>query len=151
MKKLIGFLFMTMILMSCSKNINPINYGSDACEFCRMTVVDKTHAAQIVTNKGKNFKFDATECMIHYLQSEAAESDMLHILSANYLEPGVLIDVKEATFIISENIPSPMGAYLSAIGSKEKAKALQQENGGDLYTWKELKEVFSERPSYDVH
>jgi copper chaperone NosL len=31
-----------------------------------MTIVDKVHAAEIVTKKGKVCKFDATECMINY-------------------------------------------------------------------------------------
>ena len=32
-----------------------------------MTIVDKVHAAEIVTQKGKVYKFDATECMINFM------------------------------------------------------------------------------------
>lgn len=31
-----------------------------------MTIVDKQHAAQVVTKKGKAYSFDAIECMVHY-------------------------------------------------------------------------------------
>lgn len=132
-------ILMSFVLLSCSKNIEPINYGNDQCEFCRMTIVDQTHAAQVVTNKGKNFKFDASECLIHYLYEQKNESDMLHVLSADYTNPGTLIDVKDATFIISQNIPSPMGENLSAIGSKEDAEKIQEENGGELFSWGDVK------------
>lgn len=143
MKKYTIFLLLslTLLLFSCSKSIEPIEYGHDACEFCSMTIVEKGHAAQIVTSKGKNFKFDASECLINYLDREQNESDMLHMLSANYLNPGEMINVHEASFIISENIPSPMGGFLSALASKEEAEKLKEEFGGDVYNWAEVKKI----------
>lgn len=131
------------LLTSCDKSPQPINYGEEECHFCRMGIVDATHAAQVVTEKGRNYKFDATECMINFLRTEMEEEKMLHVLSANLKDPGTLINVYDATFIISENIPSPMGAFLSALNSKEAAIALQQENGGELYTWEEVKKVIA--------
>ena len=81
--------------------------------------------------------------MIDFLRTEMDEDKMLHVLSANLKEPGTLISVYDATFIISENIPSPMGAFLSALSSKEAAQALQKESGGELYTWEEVKKVIA--------
>lgn len=138
-------MFFSLLLISCSKNIEPINYGDDACAFCTMNIVDKTHAAQVVTDKGRNYKFDSSECMIQYLGRENNESEMLHILSADYLNPGLMIDAREATFIISENIPSPMGAFLSAVKDKEEAVKLQNESGGTLYNWENVKNQISIR------
>src|SRR5690554_769383 len=131
------------VLTSCDKSPQPINYGEDECHFCRMGIVDATHAAQVVTDKGRNYKFDATECMIDFLRTEMEEEKMLHVLSADLKEPGTLISVYDATFIISENIPSPMGAFLSALSSKEEAEALQKESGGKLFTWEEIKKVIA--------
>lgn len=139
MKKTFLILFLIGTLISCSKNIEPIVYGEEACKFCRMTIVDQGHSAQLVTDKGKNYKFDSSECMINYLNHENNEGDMLHILSADYADPGKMIDATNAVFIISENIPSPMGEFLSALENKEAAEDLQQKNGGDLYNWKEVK------------
>ena len=126
-----------LLYISCNVSPKPIDYGNDGCHFCRMTIVDKTHAAEIVTQKGKTFKFDATECMINFL-TEFDTSEIALYLSNNYTEPEVLIDATKATFLISKNIPSPMGAFLSAFKNKadaEKAKALK---GGMLYTWESL-------------
>lgn len=140
MRKLFIILFMAVgVLSSCDKTPQSINYGEDECDFCRMGIVDPTHGAQVVTQKGRNYKFDATECMINFLDSEIPEKDMLHVLSANYKEPGEMVNARTATFIISENIPSPMGAFLSALDKEEDAKALQKDMGGELFKWEEVK------------
>ena len=102
-----------------------------------MTIVDKQHAAKIVTKKGKAFKFDAVECMMNHLK----DVDMANIelfLVNNYLAPGKLIDAKKATFLISKEIPSPMGEYLSGFQSRVEAENIEDENNGKLYSWNEL-------------
>ena len=125
------------LFLNCNVSPQPINYGSDGCHFCKMTIVDKVHAAEIVTKKGKVYKFDATECMINFMQ-DFDTSEIKLYLSNNYTEPEALIDATKATFIISENIPSPMGAFLSAFENREDAKNLQAEKAGELYSWTEL-------------
>jgi copper chaperone NosL len=126
-----------LVFFSCNVGPEPINYGSDGCYFCKMTIVDKVHAAEIVTKKGKVYKFDATECMVNFM-GDFDSSEIKLYLSNNYTEPESLIDATQATFLISENIPSPMGAFLSAFKNKADAEKTQAEKGGTLYTWDEL-------------
>ncbi len=126
-----------LLLLGCNTSPQPIDYGSDGCSYCKMTIVDKTHAAQIVTKKNKAYKFDATECMVNFMDDfETSEIELY--LSNNYSEPGTLIDAEKATFLISKNIPSPMGAFLSAFNSKVDAQNMQADKGGTLYSWDEL-------------
>ncbi|MBU2922546.1 nitrous oxide reductase accessory protein NosL [Winogradskyella psychrotolerans] len=130
-------LVLLLLFLSCNVGPKPINYGSDSCQFCTMTIVDKVHAAEIVTQKGKVYKFDATECMINFIKDFDATEIQLY-LSNNYTEPEVLIDATKATFLISEQIPSPMGAFLSAFKNKSDAEKFQADKGGQLYTWETL-------------
>jgi len=130
-------LVLLLLFLSCNVGPEPINYGSDSCQFCTMTIVDKVHAAEIVTQKGKVYKFDATECMINFIKDFDATEIQLY-LSNNYTQPEVLIDATEATFLISEQIPSPMGAFLSAFKNKSDAEKVQADKGGQLYTWETL-------------
>lgn len=128
--------------MACNVSPKAIVYGEDSCHFCKMTIVDKVHAAEIVTQKGKVYKFDATECMLYFMR----DFDTSHIalnLSNNYTEPEVLIDATQATFLISENIPSPMGAFLSAFKNKSDAEKVQKEKQGTLYSWSSLLNHFN--------
>lgn len=123
--------------LSCEVGPKPIEYGENSCHFCQMTIVDKHHAAEVVTMKGKVYKFDAIECMINFRKDFDTDEIALN-LSNNFMDAGKLIDATTATFLISENIPSPMGAYLSAFKNKEEAMKIQSENGGSLYDWEEL-------------
>lgn len=132
-----------LLFFSCNVSPKPIDYGNDGCHFCKMTIVDKVHAAEIVTQKGKVYKFDATECMINVME-EFDTSEIALYLSNNYTEPEELIDATKATFLISKNIPSPMGAFLSAFKTKADAKTMQAEKGGTLYNWTELLAKFKD-------
>jgi copper chaperone NosL len=109
-----------------------------------MTIVDKQHAAQFVTNKGKAFKFDATECMMNTLREVDQASVSLYLVN-DFEAPGELINATEATYLISKNIPSPMGEYLSAFKNREVAERVQNANEGILLTWTELQQRFKDK------
>jgi copper chaperone NosL len=130
-------LVLLLILSSCNVSPKPIDYGSDGCHFCKMTIVDKLHAAEVVTKKGKVYKFDATECMINFMD-EFETTEIKLYLSNDYAEPEALIDATKATFLISEKVPSPMGAFLSAFKNKTDAENVQSSKGGELYNWEAL-------------
>lgn len=130
-----------ILTTSCKVEPEKINFGSDACHFCKMTIVDQQHAAQFVTEKGKQFKFDAIECMLNEL-AEKSTSNIGVFLVSDYGNPGSMTDAKTATFLISQEIKSPMGAFLSAFSSEEKVKNTQKEMGGDLYSWSSIKEKY---------
>jgi copper chaperone NosL len=131
------FVLAALLLSACSVEPEPIAYGSDTCAFCRMTIVDKTHAAQLVTRKGKQYKYDAIECLVQHLPEWRTDQIGL-LLVADYAEPGALTEAESATFLISEGIKSPMGAYLSAFAARKEAEAAREAHGGELYSWKDL-------------
>lgn len=132
-------LLLLFFLLSCNVEPQKINYGEDHCYNCDMTVVDKTHAGEYVTKKGKSYVFDAIECLVMKMEKEQNEDLMAYTLVADFSNPGTLIEAKTATYLISEKIKSPMGANLSAFSTKEAAEKAREENGGELYTWEEIK------------
>ena len=125
------------LLSGCSISPKEIDYGNDACHYCQMTIVDKIHGAEVVTNKGKVYKFDAAECMIHFIKDFDTDKIGLY-LSNTYTDPTVLTDANTATFIVSESIPSPMGEYITAFKNKEDAQIVLNLKGGEMYTWQEI-------------
>lgn len=134
----VGLVLGFITIMSCSHSPKPIDYGNDGCHFCKMTIVDKIHGAELITVKGKVFKFDAAECMLNYV-ADRNEAESGTFLTNHYDEPTALISATEATFLISENLPSPMGAYLTAFENTDSAEKIKAEHGGELYTWDALK------------
>ena len=135
---------LVLALYSCSVEPVEIDYGNVHCMHCDMTVVDRSHAAEYVTKKGKAFVFDAIECLVRTINEKDNESDLAYILVADYANPGILVDATSATYMINEEIKSPMGANLSAFSTLELAKETQKEYGGTLYHWDELKAELAE-------
>ncbi len=123
---------------SCSSDPTAIEYGSDQCAYCKMNIVDRAHAAQYVTDKGKQFKFDAIECMIHQVD-EVGEKGLATILVSDLDDPGRMTEARRATYLISKKIKSPMGAFLSAFSSADDAEKAKTEFTGDLYDWQSIR------------
>ncbi len=133
-----ALLIVGLFAVSCSVEPVPIHYGQDACHFCEMNIVDRQHSAEIVTTKGKAYKYDAIECLLRD-RKNWKEEDIAITLVADYSNPGEMIAADKATYLVCENIPSPMGANLSAFATKEKAESTQKEKGGNLFSWDEMK------------
>lgn len=136
--KIIKLLLISLLFTACSVKPQPINYGSDACHFCNMTIVDRQHASQLVTAKGKAYKYDAIECMVHSLQDEFKDTEMAHYLVADFHQPGELIDATKASYLVSEKLQSPMGANLSAFVNTETSQKAQEKFTGTVFSWKEI-------------
>lgn len=139
MKNVIIVFLLAVFFTSCNTGSKPIDYGNDGCHYCKMTIVDKIHGAEIVTNKGKVFKFDATECMLNYLQDNP-DTEVGNFYTNHYENPTDLIAVTEATFLISEALPSPMNGNITAFKERNTAEKVRAEKDGTLYTWEELKQ-----------
>ena len=135
------FMFL-LLVTSCNVGPKPIAYGSDGCHFCRMTIVDRQHAAEIVTDKGKAFKFDSSECMMNHLKDIDQKQVALYLVN-DYNQPGELINATKATYLISERIPSPMGEFLTAFKTEQAAVDALMTYEGDLLTWEQLKLRFN--------
>lgn len=142
-KPLVGIILL-LLTISCKIEPQAIEYGKDQCSFCVMNIVDKTHSAQYVTKKGKQFKFDAIECLVNDV-AEKGEEDLAFILVANYENPGEMIDAITAFYLISAEIKSPMGANLSAVSTIEKAEELKEKHTGEIFTWESLKQRLSDK------
>ena len=137
MRSLLLFCLLLASLPACRPQPKPIAYGSDACHFCKMTVVDPQHAALAVTDKGRQYAFDAIECLVAYLH-RSDTSTFAYLLVNDYTAPGELLPARQAYYLISPNIPSPMGAYLSAFSGPMAAEAVQATHGGQTYSWPAL-------------
>ncbi len=135
-----------LMVAGCEPKATPIEYGQQACDYCRMSIVDERYAAQLVSGKGKTFSFDAMECMINY-KNENKDAHWHMELVTDYNQPRQLIPASEAIIVRSKNLPSPMGMYLTATGTEEEAKALVEENGGEIYSYPKLADGLENLPA----
>jgi copper chaperone NosL len=140
MKKFIFTAFAVLSLCACSTGPQDIAYGSDGCHYCKMTIVEVNYGAELVTSKGKVYKFDAAECMINYLKKNQEEDQGMRYV-INY-ENGEWLDAGDGFYLRSKNLPSPMGQYITAFGTRESAEKLRSEKDGVIQSWEELNENF---------
>ena len=136
------YLPLLFVLASCSMEPEPINYGKDACQYCDMTIVDKSFSAQAVSTKGKQFKYDAVECMIHHHIQNETEMAIRQV--ADFYHPGEMIPVDSALFIKNDSINSPMGENLAAL---RRGYLEVNRNSADVYTWEDIVNLFREMDS----
>jgi len=128
------------VLQGCTQRPAPINYGKDACTFCKMMIMDKKYASEIVTDKGKAFKFDDLSCMVKYMKTnQLKEVELAFIVVNDYSKPGELIDAKTATFLGSKDLRSPMRGDVAAFADKATAEVHKAKFAdAKLLTWQEV-------------
>lgn len=136
-------LFVALVFSSCDVSLKPINYGEDQCGACKMIISDKRFGAELVTHKGKVFKYDAAECMFRDL-AKYDVSNYKHIGVTHFRDPGKLKDGLNSSYLISKKIPSPMGGFLSAYASNSNAQKMVSDNLDSVYSFSELLDLFVE-------
>lgn len=138
---LLGF---SCLLAACSVKPEPIAYGQDNCHLCKMTIVDKKFGAEVVTAKGKVYKFDDVNCMVNFLNSGFLDDrDVAFRLVVDYSQPGKLIAAGEAFFIKSPDIRSPMASQVASFETDELKNQYKKQWSNSIYlTWGELTTQF---------
>jgi len=127
------------LVAGCSTGPQPIHYGEDQCSYCQMAIVDRQYGSEMVAHTGKVFKFDAVECMVNYYQRELTDQYRItQFLVTGFNRPGELIDVSQASFLVSPQLPSPMGMNITAFSDQDKAAEMQSEKNGNIYDWEGL-------------
>lgn len=133
---LIFFLLSAVCLTSCKQQFEPINYGHDACTHCKMTIMDKRFAAEILTGKGKAIKFDDLGCLLKYVKDENFKDADAKMFVADYDHPDAqFLDVRHAIFLHDETFKSPMNGNLAATASEKGANELNAGLHGELLNW----------------
>lgn len=144
-KLITGFavVFVCLLMTSCSAEPESLKYGKDACHHCKMTLMDNRFGAEIVSMKGKIFKFDDANCLVSFINSGQIESkDIAHCLITDFASPGVLIDAKNALYVKSEEIKSPMASNVAAFHNKTNLESHNDSWKGKELSWSDLTAQF---------
>jgi copper chaperone NosL len=136
MRHLMAILLLAVLVWECSHQAEPIHYGQDQCAFCKMTIEDPKFGAEIMTSKGRTYKFDAIECLVSGLPDY---SNVNVILVTPFDKVGTLVPIDSVVFLKSESIKSPMGGGLAAFLSKEKGAELASDGNNQWLNWNEVK------------
>jgi copper chaperone NosL len=127
-------------LVGCTPQPEKIIVGKDDCAECKMTIADPKFGGEIVTKKGKVYKFDDPHCMAAFLEQRTVELSAIdQTLFVDYENNDRFVDVKSAEFVISSQLKTPMGGNAAAFNSKEAAqKKSAQIEGSKTTNWATL-------------
>ena len=127
-----------LMLLSCTTAPEPLQYGKDACHHCKMTIIDNKFGAEIVTTKGKIYKFDDLNCMAGFIKSGSVpEAGIAHCVVINFTTPGEFIDARSAVYIKAEAIKTPMASASAAFKDRDQADRENVIWHGSVFNWSE--------------
>ncbi len=134
----LSFIFLAT-MASCNVGPEPLKAGVDNCHFCKMTITDIRFGAEIVTKKGKVYKFDDTHCIASYLKSKGLEpGDIKNIYLTNYAGDHQLIEVGNTFLLSSPELRSPMGGNVATFDNKDSLQIIQKRFKGNVVAWNQL-------------
>lgn len=128
-------------LLACSVEPESLVYGKDQCYTCKMTLMDRKFGAELVTKKGKVYKFDDINCLFSFYNGSAVnKEDYQYKLVVDFSKTEHLINAENAIFLQSSEIKSPMASELAAFESENTLFSNQWK--ATSLTWSDLQKKF---------
>ena len=125
-----------ILVSSCNTQPEPLVIGKDLCEDCKMTIMEPKFGAEIITNKGRIFKFDDLHCVVNYInKGKTSQNDIKQTVAVDYNNPTQFVNASEASFVTSPQLKSPMNSNTAAFANKEAAAEVADQTGGNMKDW----------------
>lgn len=131
-------IFLAAAGSGCSGKSSPIITGRDECSFCRMTISDRRFGAELVTRKGKPYKFDDLHCLQQFVRAQPVTAEQASFYVTSYSGNHDLVPAGQALYLRSETINAPMGGHIAGFAGKEGLDSFQRTLNGTLIGWKEV-------------
>lgn len=127
------------LITGCNPKAEKIVFGKDNCAECKMTIVDPKFGGEIVTKKGKVFKFDDVHCIAAFMKRRGVEMGDIHqTLFVDYNNSNEFVKVRTAGFVVSSQLNSPMRGNAAAFKDETAAQAKATEIDGKVTDWATL-------------
>ncbi len=131
----------TLSFLACSVEPEPLAYGKDQCHACKMTLMDRKFGAELVTKKGKVYKFDDINCLFNFYNGGTVnKEDYQYTLVVDFSKTEKLVIAQKAFFLKSSEIKSPMASEIAAFESENRE--LTKRWQATQLTWGDLQKQF---------
>ncbi len=125
--------------ISCNTGPQPIKLGVDACSFCKMSIADNRFGAEIMTKKGKVFKFDDMHCLLAFRKANTINNnDIKETYLVNFEVPHNFIEAPKSFLLKSDGLHSPMNGNIASFSDEKRLKEIAQNFKGEEITWEAL-------------
>src|SRR5690554_267889 len=138
LRALLSISFFTLVFVSCSKEPKPIEFGVDNCDHCMMNISDVRYGAELVTQKGRIYKFDDMYCMKAFLEGEVVAQDQVHSLwLVDFQATEQLIPAEKSYLLHNPELKSPMGSNTAAFADQATREQQHSEHSGTMLLWED--------------
>lgn len=128
-----------MMMQGCSTDPQPIVFGKDPCHFCKMIISERSFGAELVTVKGKVYKFDDTHCIISFLKSGTLkETDKPEVYLVDYAQNEKLIPASKAFLLQGDAIRGPMAGTIAAFETASSMQEFQKTWNAQQVKWNDI-------------
>ena len=104
-----------------------------------MTITDTKYGAEIITQKGKAYKFDDVHCVLAFMQSKMIEEkEIKDIYLVDYAGDHSLVKAGESFLLQGEDIHGPMNGNVIAFKSEDSLKGTAVQLKGSTTSWDKL-------------
>jgi copper chaperone NosL len=124
-----------LFFLSCTpEGPEPIILHKDTCAFCKMNISEGHFAAEMITTKGRVFKFDDISCLVGFKQ-ENIDKDAKNHYVHNYLGNNELIPAETAFYITGGTLRSPMAGNIAAFKTEAEADEYLEKTNANRTNW----------------
>ena len=142
-----GFGMMAIaILAACTTGPEPIRWGTDTCEQCRMILEDRRFGAELVAG-GRTYKFDGIDELGLYMTAHPGAGTP-YVVDAS---SGALIKAEQAVLLASPELRGPMGGHVVAFDNKEAASHFAAQAHLKVLQWPSLADALRLATKGNVH
>jgi copper chaperone NosL len=128
-----------VLLGSCNAKPQAITVDKDNCSHCKMSISDIKYAAEIITQKGKVYKFDDIICLTSFMKDKAVDKkDIQQLYFSNFFEPHNLLKLDEVFFLSGGLIHAPMNGNTAAFANKDSVQKIATQLSAVEVSWQQI-------------
>jgi copper chaperone NosL len=129
--------FFIVFLSACANHKpEPIQLNTDNCDYCKMTISNIRFATELLTEKGRVYKFDDMACLLNYRKENSNPKGSCYI--SDFIAPNALLKADSLFYISGENVSSPMGGNIAAFNNSDSAAVYLGKFAAVATNWQSL-------------
>jgi copper chaperone NosL len=134
MKHYFSFIVLFFLVSCGTKEAQPIKINVDNCDFCKMSIANGKYGAEVITEKGRVYKFDDILCMVNYCKENSNTKIGAYYVN-DFAQDNTLIPCENAFFLSGGTIQSPMNGGIIAFSNENDAKEFGTKLNANPIKW----------------
>jgi copper chaperone NosL len=135
----VALLSFLVMFTSCRPGPEPLVLGNDQCSFCKMTISDNRFGGELLTKKGRVYKFDDAQCLLNFIGSgEVKKQEIGGVYFSNFTNPHELVKSDIAFLIQSELLKGPMNGNIAAFANEDSMRLAENRYSAKSVRWNQL-------------